>query len=1056
MSEEGREKPVWLDKWPTELEMAQLYSPNLRSAAIGFFTHAKDASIEWTPFSLRGVFDGQHCSFRLSENGWIPRCTCGYVKPHCIHTYMLHLMLKRVCREEGWSLPGQEKPGVFMEKAETPPRREYDVIEQKAPKKKVVDTSKKLEVEADFKYNPCNVVIRFYVKSNGLRELTDLCWIRDYAVELSRGVNPQNWSEGDQAFLQWVLPILRKCTLQELMGKNLVLTKEAFHKWTDKWGDVQGRIFDRDTQQAINEKMFLTPVRMQIELYRSKRGIVGTCAFYLEDGRKFFLHDLVPMILDDPTGYYIATKLKGFKPPISWDALTENFGRGRLDLTEADVLKRLPHIIEHHLETIAEGPYVSVTHIDASSVMVFASIDDRGHFAVSLRGKSSGHVLQNGIYSRGSGFEVVLVENRSLEKTQALLKKHGAKQDSNDSNRFLWQANAENAAALAEFWDALPPNIERRYSSEVKGLLSGETNALELIVSLQEKGRLVQADARCQCKGFDIAPDDLAEAFSAQRSVVRAKDGRWFRLAPSALADFIAQLRTDGLESGHLLMLPTKAADFAAKRNKFMKLENTSLPLIEKLAQRKSLDIPKPPAELEDVLRSYQKEAVAFLAERSRCGVGSILADDMGLGKTLETLALLECWRLALKGQGGELRALVVAPASVLDVWRREVARYCPNMPCTIIHGAKAERDRLIEKNASGLLVTSYSLVRNDVKILSEQKFDFLVLDEAQNIKNPEAQVTNCVNALNAECRIALTGTPLENALSDVCSILEFVNPKSLGPIHNYNGFPMISEEMVRRWLKLVMLRRTKEMVDVELPSRTEETITLEMPLEVRQAYNAELEMSRNRANGGGMAQVLAEITRMRRFCCSPELVRTPETQYAAVQSVKMDFLLERCQELIASGHSVLVFSQFTSLLEQIRRRLSEAAVAHFVLTGDTPVDKRGEIAQQFNDSESASVFLLSLKAAGTGLTLTRADYVFLFDPWWNPSVENQAIDRTHRLGQSKPVFAYKLVLAGSIEENVMRITEEKRQLFADVIDGAAGDTSAAPFSEAELRALLE
>ena len=483
-----------------------------------------------------------------------------------------------------------------------------------------------------------------------------------------------------------------------------------------------------------------------------------------------------------------------------------------------------------------------------------------------------------------------------------------------------------------------------------------------------------------------------------------------------------------------------------------LQLEDRSVSFAMRLSRMSVPEAPPLDESISAILRPYQRLGTQFLLERSRFGVGAILADDMGLGKTLELLAMLDAWRRAAKGK--RFRALVVAPASVVPVWVQQSAMFCREMKTVAMVGNTITRQKILARDEYDLLVTHYGLVRSDVANLSQISFDFIVLDEAQAIKNPDAQVSSAVRALEAGCRMALTGTPLENSISDLWSIMDFTNPGLLGKRDDFlSRYGNTSgKELVTRRLNMLMIRRTKEMVAPELPPKTEELLTVEMPSEMRKAYNKELVKARLSADSYSTVNILAAITRLRMFCCAPELL---EGYQETLTSPKVEMLMEQLDALLGSGHSVLVFSQFTSMLKLIERRLDDAQINHRMITGEVPVEKRARIVQEFEEDKNPSVFLLSLKAAGTGLTLTKADYVFLFDPWWNPAVENQAIDRTHRIGQDKPVFAYRLIVRDSIEEKVLQIVEAKRQLFAEVIDNVDASGNDSRLTLEELRGLL-
>ncbi|MDT8389637.1 MAG: DEAD/DEAH box helicase [Lentisphaeria bacterium] len=524
-------------------------------------------------------------------------------------------------------------------------------------------------------------------------------------------------------------------------------------------------------------------------------------------------------------------------------------------------------------------------------------------------------------------------------------------------------------------------------------------------------------------------------------------------------------------------------------------------------------------APMAKILRGYQKEGFNFLSDRTAHQVGAILADDMGLGKTVQVLAVLDAFHARhgnltpvspitrpesrvtshdsrLTSHDSRLTshdsrvtshdsrltspdsrvtspdsrltshdsrlprtagALIICPASVVGVWSAEIEKFTPRLRAAIYSGSPARRKKLLAEKTDtwDILVTNYSLLRNDIDEFTGREFTFIVLDEAQQIKNPDALVTQAVKQLKTPRPLALTGTPIENRLTDLWSIMDFLNPGFLGRVDEFNltHESVDARRALSRRIAPVVLRRSKELVAPELPPKTEELITVEMPPGQRALYKRELLRARQTADGGAMA-LFAALTRLRQICCDPRLIDTGFDE--AIGTAKLDTLMEMIREILDEGHSVLVFSQFTSMLSLIENRLREVCFPYRKITGATPTDKRPDIVREFNEEPQAEVFLLSLKAAGTGLTLTKADYVFLFDPWWNPAVENQAIDRTHRIGQDKPVFAYRLIIKDSVEEKVMALQREKAELFAQIMTDSEASGVPKGLTSADLQKLLQ
>ena len=450
------------------------------------------------------------------------------------------------------------------------------------------------------------------------------------------------------------------------------------------------------------------------------------------------------------------------------------------------------------------------------------------------------------------------------------------------------------------------------------------------------------------------------------------------------------------------------------------------------------------PAGLEATLRGYQEDGFRWLGTLERLGFGGILADDMGLGKTLQVIAHV----LAQKETGRGGCTLVVCPASLVYNWMSEISRFAPGLAAVAVLGTKAARRVLIGGHeGADILVTSYDLLRRDVEEYAPLHLSRVVLDEAQYIKNPKAQVTRAVKCLDADVRLALTGTPIENRLAELWSIFDFLMPGYLGTrdqcSKRYEGPVEAGEHDGRRLLRCAIgpfvLRRLKSEVLADLPEKTESVVYSQMSPRQRKLYLATQDrlalqvqhMDKGGPRGPERLKVLAELTRLRQICCDPRLCLDGYEGGSA----KLETCLELVSQARDAGHRVLVFSQFASMLDLIGQRLSAAHVTWFQLTGRTSKEARERLVRRFQAGE-ADVFLVSLKAGGVGLNLTAADVVIHYDPWWNVAAQDQATDRAYRIGQRRDVSVMRLVVEGTVEEKIVRMQEAKRDLAASVLDG--------------------
>jgi SNF2 family DNA or RNA helicase len=446
-----------------------------------------------------------------------------------------------------------------------------------------------------------------------------------------------------------------------------------------------------------------------------------------------------------------------------------------------------------------------------------------------------------------------------------------------------------------------------------------------------------------------------------------------------------------------------------------------------------------PAASFKGTLREYQREALGWFEFLRRFGFGGCLADDMGLGKTVMVLALLDARRVDADSERPR-PSVAVVPRSLVFNWKDEAARFAPELRVLDYTGASRDAASIADHD---LVLTTYGTLRRDAPALTAHAFDYVILDEAQAIKNAATASAKAVRLLRGNHRLALSGTPIENHVGELWSLFDFLNPGLLGTARAFksvSGAQAGAEQedlaLVTQAVKPLILRRTKAQVEPELPPRTEQTIhcELEGPQrrfydELRAHYRATL-LARVARSGLAKSkmQVLEALLRLRQAACHPGLV---DPRRAEESSAKLDVLLPHLSEVIDEGHKALVFSQFTSFLALVRDRLQEQGIVYEYLDGQTR--DRAARVERFNTDADCRVFLISLKAGGVGLNLTAAEYVFLLDPWWNPAVEAQAIDRAHRIGQHQHVFAYRLIAEDTVEEKVADLQRTKREL-ADAI----------------------
>ena len=656
------------------------------------------------------------------------------------------------------------------------------------------------------------------------------------------------------------------------------------------------------------------------------------------------------------------------------------------------------------------------------------------------------------------------------QEAAAMLRDLGLVPDE-DGNKFVARGDdalqfwTEGIGTLPEEWDLFVPDD---------------------LVDVQVRSETLSAHARVgsgvdwlslrlnfEADGVAVTQDELARCLSEGRRFVRLADGSFARLDAAKVREvLLRQAEILATSGGNGAKLPLSQAGRIQELLEQVGRSNVTTDakeLFHKLRDIDEIKGAKKPRNLKAQLRPYQEQGFHWLWFLHEIGSGGVLADDMGLGKTVQTLALLLAvkaadgasaaeprrgQRLDEKSEGKDqkrFKALIVAPTSVVYNWLREMDKFAPSLKHALWHGAE-RKERQDDMEDAEIVVTSYALLRRDEELLSKLNWRYVILDEAQNIKNPTSITARAAKRIKADRRLALSGTPIENRLSEIWSIFDFVSPGLLGPLEKFeerysrpidNGDQMAAKRL-RATIHPFILRRTKSEVAKDLPEKIETDQVCELAGEQGSLYGAVLKEVRAQVlgeverQGMGKAhiQILAGLTRLRQAACDPRLLGLPR-DFSDEDSGKLIALRELIQTSVEGGHKVLVFSQFVTMLTLIRRALEEDGVAYEYLDGSSK-DRQARV-ENFQSDHGPPVFLISLKAGGSGLNLTAADTVIHFDPWWNPAVEDQATDRAHRIGQTKVVTTYRLIAKGTIEEKILELGGKKRELVGAVLSEDMG-----------------
>ncbi len=562
-------------------------------------------------------------------------------------------------------------------------------------------------------------------------------------------------------------------------------------------------------------------------------------------------------------------------------------------------------------------------------------------------------------------------------------------------------------------------------------------------------------------EGQRVGITDIKKALAAKQSFVQLGDGTLGILPDEWLKKYsllfkVGEGKVDKLRLSKYHM---SVIDELYENKEITELTFSLDEKFERLREFKNIPEIPAPESLQPILRPYQTAGYQWLSYLNDVGWGGILADDMGLGKTIQALTMLQYY----KSSTGNIKAIVICPTTLIYNWENEIRKFTPTLTWQIHHGSMRSRDMDALQQAN-IIITTYGTLRSDIQVLMKINYDYVVLDESQAIKNPASKVTKAACLLTAKNRVCMSGTPLQNNTFDIFAQMNFLNPGLLGTMEFFrNEFAtpidkfgeQEQKDHLRKLLFPFILRRTKEQVAKDLPEKTETILFCEMEKEQRKVYDAYRNSYRDKIMGTidqqgidkSQLTILQGLMKLRQICDSPAILN--EQEKFPNNSIKLDELSREITENIGE-HKALVFSQFLGMLALIRAKLQEEGIAYEYFDGSTNIADRQKAIDNFQNNDNCRVFLISLKAGGVGLNLTAADYVYIVDPWWNPAVEQQAIDRTHRIGQTKNIFAYRMICIDTIEDKILQLQERKRKLASELISDDANFVKALSKADVE------
>jgi superfamily II DNA or RNA helicase len=845
----------------------------------------------------------------------------------------------------------------------------------------------------------------------------------------------------DWQFIQWLADTHAD---PEGLWESLFLSGSELLQWLVRWGD-KGRLRMAQTDQPIVFDGQLAELEPHLESVRNELSF--THQLTLPGGRRHSLSD-VRFFAGRPAIALVGSAFYMLRSAPPDDLLNSWAEKKSLPISKLSQ-RLLTKLRKTQSASDARWDQLCVVH-RAQPRFIFELVDDSVRLRLAARTDDEGSLWHwNGQdwQSDESRVDVTgkprILDDPRLEKAIQWL----CRLDWFTPEPGLWVGDTSDnfLAQLAAAWPDRPNEAEYLGNPAFHRLFLSP-HPLRPRLMVQGSGiDWFSVSAAWEAEGLKLTPADLLCLQSATGRFIKLPDAGWLQLDAAAVQEAHEAMADLGVEG--LAPVPQKLGLEQAAH-----LDETGLRRLgdspEAQAWRKRLaefsGIPETPlpASIDAELRPYQQSGFNFLCHLTRHKLGGILADDMGLGKTLQTLV----WLAWLKEtHPTDKPALVICPASVLHNWWREAQRFTPKLKVLVLESGAARHNLRRKIPEHDVIVTNYALLRRDLEALQRFSFRAVVLDEAQFIKNPDAQITISVKQLLADQRLALTGTPLENRLLDLWSIVDFVQPGHLGTQQKFRekyeprgeeegDQQRIARRRLSAKLRPLLLRRLKTEVARDLPARIEQRRDCDLGEAQRKLYLAELRRSREqvmnsvaeRGIKGSTIHVLAALTRLRQICCHPQLVGNDSA------SGKTETLFELLEPLLAENHKVLLFSQFVQMLRILERECAARQIHTHILTGVTK--NRQEVTQAFQDDTHGAVFLLSLRAAGTGLNLTTASNVILYDPWWNPAVEAQAIDRSHRIGQTLTVNAYRLIAPGTVEEKIWELQQRKAKTIADVL----------------------
>ena len=951
------------------------------------------------------------CRWSWIDEQWKQSCTCQPGKSFCLHSYILVNQVDKLLGKK-FQVPD------FRKKVSASPRPAQNRYQATLPQSNAgrpsppapVQLEKwKLTVEIERNYSDSQAAIRFYQDFDNDRKLCVMQNLYNFSAQCynKRGIASE-LEALDARFLGWLFEQVKPYRIYRSQEKLLKITRKKLDEWLNTWKEYPGRFIDRLTGDAVlthcEFRAFIEP-----EINDKKVRLHCLIGPNREQAKTF--HHYVGKFKDRETLALGGGNIP-FRCPVPMKVLLHCFKSSKVPTIPLDqACKFLPELLQGHTEVLS-GEFVSQQGQEEAPLK--ARLEQQ-RIIITQEISSTKLQLKNGKF----------IVKGKLPNSHFPELKNKLKGENINADEFSILLNQNK---LEQFLAAWPLSAHLDHSLQKLREPQSIQKQFSIIDNSDGSQRL---EVHWSISGQSISSRDLEHAAQSSGAFFRSSNGDWFNLDKEHLNSHTQLLEEYGISpAGSPRIHPLNIAQLPLDD---LPVSPNSKDALQSIIQRYQSSEALPPKVNCD-LRKYQLEGYQFLSSLAQNQCGALLADDMGLGKTVQTLASMSHSQAA---------NLIVCPSSLLDNWQKEAQKFTPHLETHIIRGNLDKRSEVYEnfEQKKGLFIISYSLVRNDLNTLKKLKFEHIVLDEAQQIKNSESQVSRAVRQLKSKRRIALSGTPIENSADDLWSIMEFLNPGLNGSKEDFRLLCQgDSASLVIKRLKPFMLRRTKKMAAPELPPKT--FIPLDIPMSEVQVdlYQREMRQARQSLKAGNAMNVLASLTRLRQlschsaFGCPEEYHPDPELPLAQ-RSPKAAAFIEKAKDLMAEGHSCLFFSQFTGILKEIEKELHSEQIKTHMITGETPSQKRSKIVDEFSESPDASVFLLSLKAAGTGLNLTRASYVFIFDPWWNPAAENQAIDRSHRIGQDNPVIIYRMISADSVEEKVAALQAEKQKLFDEIIE---------------------